>query len=88
MKQNIKILKSLFLFNLINSKNQFINLLFEELIAHDISLYDHTNLIKINILFYNNYFYYLIKLYYNNSTVVYYGKINSNELIFNIYNYL
>jgi len=88
MKQNIKILKSLFLFNLINSKNQFINLLFEELIAHDISLYDHTNLIKINILFYNNYYYYLIKLYYNNSKVVYYGKINSNEIIFNIYNFI
>ena len=87
MKQNIKISKSQFLFNLINSKYEFINLVFEELIAHDISLYNHTNIIKINILFYNNYYYYLIKLYYNNSKVVYYGKINSNEIIFNIYNY-
>jgi len=76
MKQNIKISKSQFLFNLINSKYEFINLVFEELIAHDISLYDHTNKIKINILFYNN------------SKVVYYGKINSNEIIFNIYNFI
>ena len=88
MKQNIKVSKSQILFNLINTKHDFIHLLFEELIAHDIKLYNNSNIIKINILFYNNYYYYIIKLYYNNSKVVYYGKISSNEIIFNIYNYL